>query len=203
MTSEVKDQEKGKALLRLLALIVFGAIGIGLFVTLIVYFVMALNQHGIVFAVHARTLLGHISFQPNESLGRFSTVLIISTLYFTVWRYSNMRWTMAESTIFSHFPALFFNVFMMVLGYACLYFVHGLNCPKDYSGHLTMPDALYFSAVSWTTVGYGDFSPSPATRFIAVSEAFVGYLTMGLVVAILVSALNRASRNGERASIED
>lgn len=42
--------------------------------------------------------------------------------------------------------------------------------------------ALYFSLVTFTTLGYGDISPKPEFRLFAVSEAIVGVLIVGLLL---------------------
>jgi uncharacterized protein YjbI with pentapeptide repeats len=43
--------------------------------------------------------------------------------------------------------------------------------------------SLYLSFVSFTTLGYGDFSPcTPMSRLLAISEAFFGAFIMGLFV---------------------
>ncbi len=44
-------------------------------------------------------------------------------------------------------------------------------------------DALYFSIVTLTTTGYGDFIPTGAGRALAGLQAIVGYLTMGILVS--------------------
>jgi hypothetical protein len=55
-------------------------------------------------------------------------------------------------------------------------------------------DFLYFSIVTWTTLGYGDLRPSPASRLFAASEALLGYITMGLYIGLVFQAvLSRAS----------
>jgi len=50
-------------------------------------------------------------------------------------------------------------------------------------------DAIYFSVVTWTTLGYGDFKPSEGARIWAAGEAMLGYIYMGLLVALLISGL--------------
>jgi Ion channel len=44
---------------------------------------------------------------------------------------------------------------------------------------------LYFSMVTWTTLGYGDVRPSDNARMLAASEAVLGYMFLGLWVWIL------------------
>ena len=43
---------------------------------------------------------------------------------------------------------------------------------------------LYFSAVTFTTLGYGDYHPTGRAQLIAVAEALTGALLMALVVAV-------------------
>ncbi|HEY0393333.1 MAG TPA: ion channel [Candidatus Elarobacter sp.] len=50
-------------------------------------------------------------------------------------------------------------------------------------------DGLYFSAVTFTTVGYGDVVPMGIGRIIAVGEMFLGLVMAGLLIAILTKRL--------------
>lgn len=43
---------------------------------------------------------------------------------------------------------------------------------------------LYFSVVTWTTLGYGDLQPAHGLRLIAALEALLGYVFLGLIVGI-------------------
>lgn len=49
-----------------------------------------------------------------------------------------------------------------------------------------LSDAIYFSTVTWTTLGYGDIVASPAARPVAAIEALSGYVVMGLLIAVLL-----------------
>ena len=51
--------------------------------------------------------------------------------------------------------------------------------------------ALYFSIVTFTTLGYGDFSPSGGLRFVAAAEAFFGAALMALFVVSLARKYTR------------
>jgi len=54
--------------------------------------------------------------------------------------------------------------------------------------------ALYFSAVSFTTVGYGDVVLSEQWRILDVSEAVVGMLLFGWSVGLLLILINDAMK---------
>lgn len=58
-----------------------------------------------------------------------------------------------------------------------------------YEGQLATSDYVYFSAITWTTVGYGDITPTANTRIIAGLEAIAGYLFMGVFISILGSLI--------------
>lgn len=52
-------------------------------------------------------------------------------------------------------------------------------------------NAIYFSVVTFTTLGYGDIAPVGVARFIAAFEAFVGSFTMALFVVVFVKKMTR------------
>jgi len=63
----------------------------------------------------------------------------------------------------------------------------------------SMPEYVYFSLVTLTTVGYGDFvARSNLGRMLSVTEALTGQLYLVTVVALLVSNLRRATPNREK-----
>lgn len=51
--------------------------------------------------------------------------------------------------------------------------------------------AVYYSVVTFTTLGYGDITPVGITRFFAVIEAFMGSFTLALFVVVFVKRINR------------
>ena len=53
-------------------------------------------------------------------------------------------------------------------------------------GAKTPTDVLYFSYVTFTTLGFGDLRPVGMCRAIAVAEAISGYVLLGLFVAAAV-----------------
>jgi hypothetical protein len=61
--------------------------------------------------------------------------------------------------------------------------------------------SLYYSLMSYTTVGYGDVLPTPTWRLVGPIEAAVGVLMLGLSTGVLVAAVQRLySRPFERSS---
>lgn len=51
--------------------------------------------------------------------------------------------------------------------------------------------SLYFSVVTFTTLGYGDFTPIGISRAIAAIEAFTGSFTIALFVVVFVKKMTR------------
>ncbi|MBR2691019.1 MAG: two pore domain potassium channel family protein [Aquamicrobium sp.] len=59
--------------------------------------------------------------------------------------------------------------------------------------------ALYFSTVTFSTIGYGDVVPAPGWRMFAALEGINGFLLIGWSTAYLISAGTRIGpfRTGE------
>lgn len=55
---------------------------------------------------------------------------------------------------------------------------------RDYS------TCLYFSTVTFTTLGYGDFHPAEGTRGVAALESMVGFLFLGFFVGMVAYQLH-------------
>ncbi len=52
-------------------------------------------------------------------------------------------------------------------------------------------DSLYFSVVTFTTLGYGDLIPLGFSRIIAAFEAFIGSFSLALFVVVFVKKMTR------------
>ena len=71
---------------------------------------------------------------------------------------------------------------------AMLYKFWGLNAP-DWASDVGNSDYLYFSAVTFSTLGYGDFSPLQPARPYAAFFALLGNLHLGIIVGSVLVAL--------------
>lgn len=68
----------------------------------------------------------------------------------------------------------------------------------------TFEKALYFSGVTFTSLGYGDVVLPPGYRLISVLEAATGLLMFGITTAVLVSLMtNFRSYLGRRTDDSD
>ena len=79
-----------------------------------------------------------------------------------------------------------------VFGLLC-FFLAGIqpSRPETPSQQLSMGECLYFSVVTFTTLGYGDFLPKPHFRPWAATEAALG---AGLIAAFIVSLTRKFMR---------
>lgn len=82
---------------------------------------------------------------------------------------------------------------LLILVFAGVYRGAGLI----HSGAIERPvevwTAIYFSIITWTTVGYGDYAPTYAIQMIAAIQAMMGYIFFGTTVGIVTAILSRES----------
>jgi hypothetical protein len=81
---------------------------------------------------------------------------------------------------------------LIVLCYGFVYWLTGGVVHNGAREPLDLWRAIYFSGVTFATVGYGDFIPAPHARLLALTEGFLGVFSMGLFVAVLANRLSRA-----------
>lgn len=75
-----------------------------------------------------------------------------------------------------------FIVFSLAI-YTSTYMITGVNYNgvKEYN----IWSSVYFSLNTFTTLGYGDFSPIKHFRLIASSQAFIGIMTVPILISII------------------
>jgi uncharacterized protein YjbI with pentapeptide repeats len=75
--------------------------------------------------------------------------------------------------------------FIFIMMYAALYHSLGVIARND-NQSTSIFDSMYFSVVTFTTLGYGDILPSKVLgKTIAMTEVLVGYIYLGLLVSLL------------------
>jgi len=70
--------------------------------------------------------------------------------------------------------------------------VQAVSANQTLEQNLTLfASSLYYSVVTFTTLGYGDFTPVGISRAIAAIEAFTGSFTIALFVVVFVKKMTR------------
>jgi hypothetical protein len=120
-------------------------------------------------------------------------------------RYSSKRLLSWLVDLFSGYGEKPLNVVLFSLGLigfcGLLYFLVGVHQGDRpigiafehslLSNLMDLLGCLYFSVVTFTTLGYGDIIPHGLARPIAAFEAFVGSFTMALFVVVFVKKMTR------------
>lgn len=78
----------------------------------------------------------------------------------------------------------------VVTAYALLYWATGgVVTSGGTPRHAEFWECVYFSGITFATVGYGDFIPAPHMRLLALTEGALGVFTMGFFVVVLANQL--------------
>ena len=85
----------------------------------------------------------------------------------------------------------FSSIGSCIFSFAYAYTGLGLVGPDGKTVVLDLPSTLYFSIITWTTVGYGDIRPTEDARGFAALEAITGAVFMSLFISGLVSCLSK------------
>ena len=150
------------------------------------------NDAAIEFAIHQATFrrqknVGYVS-DGSQSLGyRLGKLgdVIGNTLWYATCGYGYRLWRILAVSVFvivswGFMYALPFTTLdneASLASYGALFSADGLNTVAQY---------VYYSLITFTTVGYGDINPvNAAARTLAVSEGILGVLLAALVVFVL------------------
>jgi voltage-gated potassium channel len=86
----------------------------------------------------------------------------------------------------SFWAALYLLLIVTLLTSSLMYFAENAAQPEKFG---SIPDALYWSLITLTTVGYGDVTPVTAIgKVLSVLTAFMGVCTVAMLTGIVSSA---------------
>jgi len=113
---------------------------------------------------------------------------------------SALRWIRQPGIVADSFwPAT--RLFVTLAGWiVLLHLVEIAAWATYYAWRDAMPDfasAVYFSAVTYTTTGYGDLVLAPEWRLVGAVEALTGILMCGWSTGFFFAAVSRIVRTGE------
>lgn len=87
----------------------------------------------------------------------------------------------------SAWPAILLNGGTTVCIFALIYQTFGVIGGQGPAGAThDFSTMLYFSIVTFTTLGYGEFHPTADTRMFAATQAAFGYIYLGLIVGAAI-----------------
>lgn len=131
-------------------------------------------------------------------------ILVVPTLLFRsspITPLANLFVMVRERTI--GFAGFIITIFFMMLVYiclfACLYMIFGVVEGNDKQAITGLWEHIYFSVVTFTTLGYGNFVPAnTAAEVIASLEAILGFAVFALLIGVASAvALQKEKTNEE------
>ncbi len=78
----------------------------------------------------------------------------------------------------------------LITTFAYVYWLMGFRANVS-QGEPTRLDALYFSAVTFSTLGFGDYSPVNFSKLFAAIQAILGNIHLGFLVASTFAAMQK------------
>ena len=88
--------------------------------------------------------------------------------------------------LYKEYVWVFITALINIFLFSTIYYLFGINSGQDIIKN-DWVTSIYFSIVTWTTLGYGDLAPVYNLRLVASFEAFIGYLYMALLVGLLLN----------------
>ena len=133
-------------------------------------------------------------------LSSFAVVVSVSAAASGIWRYTKEKKSASQIllVIIAHglIAIVLFALIQRQMGLS-------MNPNTPVPPPVALGTVIYFSVVTWTTLGYGDYAPVGYGRLFAAVQASLGYVFLGLVVGFTANLLrdNRefANRDGENA----
>lgn len=161
----------------------------------------------VLFLVTGGILLSLTSLVP-EGIPRFIFVGVFALAFAGVFLWllvkSTRRVLLGTDRFWFEVFATALNFILFVLTFGVLYYHIGIVDTTTEGSPVVhhLPNSLYYSVVTVTTLGYGDFYPIGAGRLLAAIEALTGYLILGVLASTFASLLAE-KKEQEAEEVED
>jgi hypothetical protein len=91
------------------------------------------------------------------------------------------------------------TVSLFLLLFASAYFAMSRASPATFSHPLTRTDSLYFTVTTFSTVGYGDITPTSQTaRLVVTAQMILDLLFLGVGIRVFIGAVQLARQTRGR-----
>jgi len=131
-------------------------------------------------------IFGVVHFFLGDNVNSIIIVVMVFVLVYSVGMVPWVNDVLKSRKVVLFIASYTFFVLMIVFLFAGIYFANG----DDFiylgeKSELTFEDTLYFSTISFTTIGYGDIAPTGANRLVAAIQVifamilnivFIGYI---------------------------
>ena len=75
-----------------------------------------------------------------------------------------------------------------ILLFAIIYYHNGIIDSQSKNIIYDLSTSIYFSIITWTTLGYGDFIPTEQSRIFASIEALLGYIYTAILIGLFLNS---------------
>ncbi len=165
-------------------------------ITLLVLFVIQLLLVKLVGPRPNNVFVDLLLLLINFLIATFFVLIIVHTIRNSLRRLMNP--THIRELIFAYIFLIFsflliFSTLFSVVEFSKLGYLRYGGCTdttsltQDVAGGLVSRDFLYFSTMTFFTVGYGDICPIGSARIVAMIEAFVGHVISVILVALIIN----------------
>lgn len=105
--------------------------------------------------------------------------------------------TSDSTSVLNRLQAITVVLVSAAINLGCFTFLHlsaGIRTATGSIDTTAVLDGLYFSIVTFTTLGYGDLQPAPDGRIYAALQALTGYMHLGLIIGRGVNGFTPSTR---------
>lgn len=145
----------------------------------------------------------HINFLDPDEIYLFSIITIHMLIAMRVIVFMLLAASLGSAS--GLLVAITILAYLVILGFAYTYNHYGLLVNDVINKDKT--NALYFSIVTFTTLGYGDIHPTPGLRIVAAIQALLGYILMtfsvGCLTGVFLNNVNNKAYNFRMPRLED